>query len=62
MAIRINSDNEGYFNGIKVELTGRSDPKTYSFTMVELRFIDGQFAGKTFWLPESAVKKTGDIV
>ena len=55
MGITVDENQEGYFKGDKVRMTGRKDENTYSFPMVEFVFIDGRFVGEKIWQPGKIV-------
>ena len=52
MSISVDENGEGYFNGDKVKLTGKSDKTTYSFPMYEFVFVEGRFENEKIWQPK----------
>ena len=47
--ICIDKNNEGLLAGDKVRLTGQKDDTTYSITLHEFEFLEGQNKGEKIW-------------
>lgn len=49
--VTVDKNNEGYFHGDKVRMTGKKDDTTYSITFYEFEFLEGHNKGQLFINP-----------
>lgn len=49
--VTVDKNNEGYFYGDKVRMTGKKDDTTYSITFYEFEFLEGHNKGQLFINP-----------